>query len=67
MAGITVAGLVVIIASRHISADERSRVIGFIPLFIVNVGFCSLYALGAIIMGAAFLSPSCSSHRPSCR
>jgi len=34
---------VVIIASRHIAADERSRVIGFIPLFIVNVGFWSLY------------------------
>ena len=33
----------VIIASRHISGDERSRVIGFIPLFIVNVGFWSLY------------------------
>jgi POT family proton-dependent oligopeptide transporter len=38
-----IAYFVVIIASRHISADERSRVIGFIPLFIVNVGFWSLY------------------------
>ncbi|MBB4141043.1 POT family proton-dependent oligopeptide transporter [Microbacterium invictum] len=33
----------VILASRHISGDERSRVFGFIPLFIVNVGFWSLY------------------------
>ncbi len=33
----------VIIRSKQISADERSRVIGFIPLFIVNVGFWSLY------------------------
>jgi POT family proton-dependent oligopeptide transporter len=33
----------VIIASPHISADDRSRVISFIPLFIVNVGFWSLY------------------------
>jgi POT family proton-dependent oligopeptide transporter len=38
-----VAYFIVIIASRHITADERSRVIGFIPLFIVNVGFWSLY------------------------
>ena len=38
-----IAYFVVIIASPHISADERSRVIGFIPLFIVNVGFWSLY------------------------
>ncbi|MFB7894326.1 peptide MFS transporter [Microbacterium sp. NPDC056044] len=33
----------VIISSRAISGDDRSRVIGFIPLFIVNVGFWSLY------------------------
>ncbi len=33
----------VIISSRAISATERSRVIGFLPLFIVNVGFWSLY------------------------
>ncbi|WP_166867803.1 peptide MFS transporter [Salinibacterium sp. ZJ70] len=33
----------VIIGSKQINADERSRVIGFIPLFIVNVGFWSLY------------------------
>ncbi|MGW9585280.1 peptide MFS transporter [Microbacterium sp. NPDC055455] len=33
----------VIITSRAIGADDRSRVIGFIPLFVVNVGFWSLY------------------------
>ncbi|KQP74420.1 MFS transporter [Microbacterium sp. Leaf288] len=33
----------VIISSRAISGDDRSRVIGFIPLFVVNVGFWSLY------------------------
>ncbi|WP_194396784.1 peptide MFS transporter [Microbacterium atlanticum] len=33
----------VIITSRAITGDDRSRVIGFIPLFIVNVGFWSLY------------------------
>ena len=33
----------VIISSRAITADDRSRVVGFIPLFIVNVGFWSLY------------------------
>lgn len=33
----------VIIASKRISPTERSRVVGFIPLFIVNVGFWSLY------------------------
>jgi POT family proton-dependent oligopeptide transporter len=38
-----VAYFVVIIASRHISSEERSRVVGFIPLFVVNVGFWSLY------------------------
>lgn len=38
-----IAYFAVIIGSRHISADDRSRVIGFIPLFIVNVGFWSLY------------------------
>lgn len=38
-----IAYFVVIIASRQISPDERSRVIAFIPLFIVNVGFWSLY------------------------
>jgi len=38
-----VAYFVVIIGSRAISADARSRVIAFIPLFIVNVGFWSLY------------------------
>ena len=38
-----VAYFVVIIGSRALSADARSRVIAFIPLFIVNVGFWSLY------------------------
>ena len=33
----------VIVSSRLITSDDRSRVIGFIPLFIVNVGFWSLY------------------------
>ncbi|QNO38126.1 peptide MFS transporter [Protaetiibacter sp. SSC-01] len=43
VAAAAIAYFVVIIASRNISADERSRVIAFIPLFIVNVGFWSLY------------------------
>ena len=38
-----VAYFIVIIASQQITSDDRSRVIGFIPLFIVNVGFWSLY------------------------
>ncbi len=38
-----VAYFIVIISSRAISGDERSRVIAFIPLFVVNVGFWSLY------------------------
>lgn len=38
-----VAYFVVIISSRHLASDERARVVGFIPLFIVNVGFWSLY------------------------
>jgi POT family proton-dependent oligopeptide transporter len=38
-----IAYFAVIISSRAISGDDRSRVIGFIPLFIVNVGFWSLY------------------------
>lgn len=38
-----VAYFFVIISSRQITSDDRSRVIGFIPLFIVNVGFWSLY------------------------
>ncbi|MDR2998577.1 MAG: peptide MFS transporter [Microbacterium sp.] len=33
----------VIISSKQISSDSRSRVVAFIPLFIVNVGFWSLY------------------------
>lgn len=38
-----IAYFIVIIRSKKVSADERSRVVGFIPLFIVNVGFWSLY------------------------
>ncbi|MGI8392280.1 peptide MFS transporter [Leucobacter sp. W1038] len=38
-----IAYFIVIIGSKHIDATERSRVISFIPLFIVNVGFWSLY------------------------
>ncbi|MDF2555198.1 MAG: peptide transporter [Microbacterium sp.] len=38
-----IAYFVVILGSRRISATERSRVFGFIPLFIVSVGFWSLY------------------------
>lgn len=38
-----IAYFVVIIRSPRISGTERSRVIAFIPLFIVNVGFWSLY------------------------
>jgi POT family proton-dependent oligopeptide transporter len=38
-----VAYFAVILASRALSATERSRVLSFIPLFIVNVGFWSLY------------------------
>ena len=34
---------VVILGSNRITAIERSRVLGFIPLFIVSVGFWSLY------------------------
>ncbi|MCR2808557.1 MULTISPECIES: peptide MFS transporter [unclassified Microbacterium] len=39
----TIAYFAVILSSRRISAIERSRVFGFIPLFIVSVGFWSLY------------------------
>ncbi|WP_438352188.1 peptide MFS transporter [Microbacterium sp. CJ88] len=38
-----VAYFAVILASRKVDATDRSRVFGFIPLFIVNVGFWSLY------------------------
>jgi POT family proton-dependent oligopeptide transporter len=38
-----VAYFFVILSSHHITSDDRSRVFGFIPLFIVNVGFWSLY------------------------
>lgn len=38
-----VAYFVVILTSRRITGDERSRVVGFIPLFIASVAFWSLY------------------------
>jgi proton-dependent oligopeptide transporter, POT family len=38
-----IAYFAVITTSRGIDATERSRVFGFIPLFIVNAGFWSLY------------------------
>ncbi|BDV32146.1 peptide MFS transporter [Microbacterium terricola] len=38
-----VAYFFVIVSSHRITADDRSRVLSFIPLFIVNVGFWSLY------------------------
>jgi proton-dependent oligopeptide transporter, POT family len=38
-----IAYFAVILSSRRIDATERSRVYGFIPLFIVSVGFWSLY------------------------
>lgn len=38
-----VAYFAVILSSRHVSPAERSRVFGFIPLFIVSVGFWSLF------------------------
>jgi proton-dependent oligopeptide transporter, POT family len=39
----SVAYFVVMIASRHITATERSRVCSFIPLFVANAVFWSLY------------------------
>lgn len=42
-AAAAIAYFVVIIASRRVTGEERSRVVAFIPLFIVNVGFWSLY------------------------
>ncbi len=41
--GASIAYFAVITTSKAVSAVERSRVFGFIPLFIVNVGFWSLY------------------------
>jgi len=41
--GATIAYFVVIFSSRQITAIERSRVIGFIPLWITSVAFWSLY------------------------
>ncbi|MCT9819669.1 peptide MFS transporter [Microbacterium sp. W1N] len=39
----TIAYFAVILSSRRIDGDERSRVLGFIPLFITSVAFWSLY------------------------
>ena len=39
----TIAYFIVILSSKHISAIERSRVFGFIPLWITSVAFWSLY------------------------
>lgn len=39
----TLALFAVILSSSHISSDERSRVVGFIPLFVAAVAFWSLY------------------------
>jgi POT family proton-dependent oligopeptide transporter len=39
----SVAYFVVIVRSRAITADERSRVFAFIPLFLASVGFWALY------------------------
>lgn len=39
----SIAYFIVILSSKHITGLERSRVFGFIPLFVVNVGFWSLY------------------------
>jgi POT family proton-dependent oligopeptide transporter len=41
--GATIAYFIVILASKHITATERSRVFGFIPLWITSVAFWSLY------------------------
>ncbi|AZS38423.1 Di-/tripeptide transporter [Microbacterium lemovicicum] len=41
--GAAIAYFAVILTSKRIDATDRSRVFGFIPLFIVNVGFWSLY------------------------
>ncbi|MFJ6653279.1 peptide MFS transporter [Microbacterium sp. NPDC091313] len=39
----SIAYFAVIVSSQRIDATERSRVLAFIPLFVVNVGFWSLY------------------------
>jgi len=41
--GATIAYFAVILSSRRIDSTERSRVFGFIPLFITSVAFWSLY------------------------
>jgi POT family proton-dependent oligopeptide transporter len=42
-AAASVAYFAVILSSRHISSDERSRVFAFIPLFLASVVFWSIY------------------------
>jgi POT family proton-dependent oligopeptide transporter len=41
--GATIAYFIVILSSKHITATERSRVFGFIPLWVTSVAFWSLY------------------------
>ncbi len=41
--GATIAYFAVILSSRRVSTDERSRVWGFLPLFLTSVAFWSLY------------------------
>lgn len=41
--GAAIAYFAVILSSRRISSDERSRVWGFLPLFLTSVAFWSLY------------------------
>ncbi len=41
--GATIAYFAVILSSRRVSSDERSRVWGFLPLFLTSVAFWSLY------------------------
>lgn len=41
--GATIAYFSVILSSRRITSTERSRVVGFIPLFLASVAFWSLY------------------------
>lgn len=39
----TILYFIVILSSTHITATDRSRMFSFMPLFVVNVGFWSLY------------------------
>ena len=41
--GSTLAYFIVILTSRHVTSDERKRVIAFIPMFIASAAFWSLY------------------------